>query len=1028
MKRKTILLCLLLVFCATGMFAQQISVFEAQQRASAFLSSNAARRAPSANGSTGLSLAYTMHNKKANKVCFYVFNRGIDNGFVIIGGDESARQILGYSNNGSFDYDKIPANFKWWLSQYQEQISHAITVAEKAPEMIKANKAAVQKKNAAKKASVSPLLTTTWNQDSPYSDAINADWHSQCPGMANVNFVTGCVATAMAQVMNYHEWPVTGTGSHSKTTTYNGSYVFEQSADFGSTTYDWANMLDDYSGASTQAQKNAVATLMYHCGVAVDMNYNTAASGGSGAVSRSISEGLTSYFDYDKSVRYEERAYYTDDEWEAMMYNELVNNRPVLYGGAAENGGGHQFVCDGYNADDDTYHFNWGWGGYCDCFCPMTGSYAITPGGTGIGGAGSSDSYAIGQDAVINVKRQAGGLESPILYEYKNYANNVLIIDGNTTYKNYEFNHTGSSKILKLQTSVWNLSNTLTSFTLGVKATDLATGLVYYWTCSDKNLDYSYITIYSDLAFDVNDIPFNGTYEIRPVGRNVNSTSDADWYPIGINHSISSLPTLVITGAAAPEQHELTLGITANEVEVGRTIKITHDKLYSGQMSLSCSPEGIVSVSDDGTITGVKKGKATVTVNAEEDTYFFAAQKSFDVVVVPFVKNTADITISQTIMHRGATADINITDGYDGTPSYSSSKTSVATVSNGTVTAKAIGKATITVTLPATEMYEANTATFDIEVVSDAVYLTEEPYFDNDNNPCVYDDNIHFTVHNSSSQDITKYLCFNLKEVKADNTLRYLGGTGMGWNLPAGYTLSSVQPLSNWGSVTFVPGQLYRLEFVENDWSTPWNVKSIDFIYRAPLNYDYTLTDAGVGTLILPFNAEIPANVDWQLFECAGLDGGTLLLRPAAEIKRNVPYIVSGTPATATFAGPNAIDQAPVLFGDNILKGTMLENKYQFTDGDYILQKQNDNVAFYKYTTGNWAAAPFRAFVQTTVGGSKINIFGDDDDTTSISDIVKTLRPAGIYTIDGKRRTQLTPGLNIIVDEAGNAKKVFITK
>lgn len=1028
MKRKTILLCLLLVFCATGMFAQQISVFEAQQRASAFLSSNAARRAPSANGSTGLSLAYTMHNKKADKVCFYVFNRGIDNGFVIIGGDESARQILGYSNNGSFDYDKIPANFKWWLSQYQEQISHAITVAEKAPEMIKANKAAVQKKNAAKKASVSPLLTTTWNQDSPYSDAINADWHSQCPGMANVNFVTGCVATAMAQVMNFHEWPVTGTGSHSKTTTYNGSYVFEQSADFGSTTYDWANMLDDYSGASTQAQKNAVATLMYHCGVAVDMNYNTAASGGSGAVSRSISEGLTSYFDYDKSVRYEERAYYTDDEWEAMMYNELVNNRPVLYGGAAENGGGHQFVCDGYNADDDTYHFNWGWGGYCDCFCPMTGSYAITPGGTGIGGAGSSDSYAIGQDAVINVKRQAGGLESPILYEYKNYANNVLIIDGNTTYKNYEFNHTGSSKILKLQTSVWNLSNTLTSFTLGVKATDLATGLVYYWTCSDKNLDYSYITIYSDLAFDVNDIPFNGTYEIRPVGRNVNSTSDADWYPIGIDHSISSLPTLVVTGASAPEQHELTLGITANEVEVGRTIKITHDKLYTGQMSLSCSPEGIVSVSDDGTITGIKKGKTTITVNAEEDTYFFATQKSFDVVVVPFVKNTADITISQTNMHRGATADIEIAEGYDGTPSYSSSKTSVATVSNGTVTAKAIGKATITVTLPATEMYEAKTATFDIEVVSDVVYLTEAPYFNNDNNPYIDDDNIHFTVHNSSSQSVTKYLCFNLNKVNANNALQYLGGIGTGWNLPAGYTLSGELSLSTWESVTFVPDQLYRLEIVENDWYTPWNVETVDFIFRAPLNYDYTLTDAGVGTLILPFNAEIPAGVDWQLFECAGLDGGTLLLRPATKIKRNVPYIVSGKPATVTFAGPKAIDQAPVLFGDNILKGTMLENKYQFTDGDYILQNQNGNVAFYKYTTGAWSAAPFRAFVQSTVSGSKVNIFGDDDEATSVTDIMKNLRPAGIYTIDGKRRTHLTSGLNIIVDEAGNAKKVFITK
>ena len=189
-----------------------------------------------------------------------------------------------------------------------------------------------------------------WNQDSPYNNL--------CP-IINISTskraVTGCVATGMAQVMKYYQWPVTGTGSNSYTTS---TKHIPLSLNFSQTTFDWANMTETYNGSSSAAQKNAVATLMYNCGVSVNMDYAES----SGAASTASAKALVNKFGYNPNIQHIDRRYYTRDEWKSIIKDELSAARPVLYGGD-DGTSGHFFVCDGYD-NNDFFHFNWGWAVY----------------------------------------------------------------------------------------------------------------------------------------------------------------------------------------------------------------------------------------------------------------------------------------------------------------------------------------------------------------------------------------------------------------------------------------------------------------------------------------------------------------------------------------------------------------------------------------------------------------------------------------------------------------------------------------
>jgi len=329
---------------------------------------------------------------------YYIFNNE-EGGFVIVAGDDCATPILGYSTEGSIDPNNLPIQLEELLNAYAEEIQHAVENNEQATDSIKAlwntYYSAPESRNA--KAVVNALITTSWNQY-PY-------YNIKCPSDQSLSSfgghpTTGCVATAMAQIMKYWEYPEMGTGNKSY---WCGQYS-TLSANFANTTYDWKNMPLKLTSSSTATQKDAVATLMYHCGVAVEMEYNSDGNGSSSAYvidygggRASAEKAFKTYFGYAKTLSGKKGSSMSSSAWEAMLKNELDSKRPVLYRGApAENKGGHAFICDGYDSNNK-FHFNWGWGGsYNNAFFSLT---ALTPG---------QQNFSAGQEAVIGIKPADG--------------------------------------------------------------------------------------------------------------------------------------------------------------------------------------------------------------------------------------------------------------------------------------------------------------------------------------------------------------------------------------------------------------------------------------------------------------------------------------------------------------------------------------------------------------------------------------------------------------------------------------------
>lgn len=272
-----------------------------------------------------------------------------DGGFAVIAVDDRFNAVLGYADD-PFVIEKMPPALLWWIETMNVSLENLLAAGDVAANELPTDMGLAE--------TVSPLLTTQWNQDTPYND--------QCPtytsGETTKHYVTGCVATAMAQVMYYHRYPTQATEATYTYTFYpNGEENPGQqtTAEFGAP-YDWDNMIANYEKTTyTTAQAEAVAMLMYHCGAAVDMNY---AKSGSGSQYLNAAKGFRTYFDY--STKFYNRSFFSTKEWTQLMYSELANEQPVLYSGVSTQGG-HAFVFDGYDADGKV-HVNWGWGGYAD--------------------------------------------------------------------------------------------------------------------------------------------------------------------------------------------------------------------------------------------------------------------------------------------------------------------------------------------------------------------------------------------------------------------------------------------------------------------------------------------------------------------------------------------------------------------------------------------------------------------------------------------------------------------------------------
>ncbi|MBD5225632.1 MAG: hypothetical protein HDS68_06685 [Bacteroidales bacterium] len=327
----------------------------------------------------------------------YIFNSADNKGFMILPADDKAAPLLGYGDR-PVKADAMPPQLVWWLNEYAQEIESYNASGDNQGQSYAATSArTAAPSKAADRTAIAPLLTTIWNQDEPFNNL--------CPRSGLNLTYTGCVATAMAQVMKYHNYPDKGTGTG--TCTVVNSYGVETASytmDLG-VEFDWANMADSYNGNYTTAQGEAVATLMKACGYSVSMAYSTSASG---AQSNAVPVALVDNFGYDKGCRFLERNHYPLTEWEQMVYDNLRDCGPVYYSGQAISGG-HAFVCDGYSTDG-YFHFNWGWGGAYDGYFRLT---ALEPEGEGIGGF--SGGYNTEQTAVFGIRKPVAGSELPQL-------------------------------------------------------------------------------------------------------------------------------------------------------------------------------------------------------------------------------------------------------------------------------------------------------------------------------------------------------------------------------------------------------------------------------------------------------------------------------------------------------------------------------------------------------------------------------------------------------------------------------------
>ena len=342
---------------------------------------------------------------------FYLF-AAPGGGFVIVSGDDCVRPVLAYSVETRFMVENMPQHVVGFLMSYEKEIrwhkSHqedagqATGALRKGPGLQRAEWRALLDGVAPQPslAVVSPLLTTTWSQSPLYNNL--------CPSDTAGQAVTGCVATATAQVMKYHSHPAQGYGSHTYTSSreINGiPFTYPNlTANFGNTTYQWSQMPNELTSTSTAAQVNAVATLMYHIGVADEMRYSPHASGANNYYGGSINsqrassqESLARYFKYRPDMAVAEREAYSYDHYVTILRGELDQQRPILYSGSDETGG-HSFVLDGYD-NSGYFHVNWGWAGWLD------GYYAIGGLVPGAGGTGANmGSYDMGNGAVLGIR------------------------------------------------------------------------------------------------------------------------------------------------------------------------------------------------------------------------------------------------------------------------------------------------------------------------------------------------------------------------------------------------------------------------------------------------------------------------------------------------------------------------------------------------------------------------------------------------------------------------------------------------
>ena len=391
---------ILSLFVATTVLAGPVSKEQARQLAADFVKTRPAAAASKAAGNVtqqadALSLVTLSQNRQeAMAAPFYIFNIGERQGFVIISGDDRTAPVLGYSDEGCIDPERMPENLRYWLDDYAQQLK---TLAQMDDTQATRALRAPRRDRMQTHNSIAPLITTKWDQATPYWNECPQFMVSDDPADGYELAYTGCVATAMSQIMYFYKQPAAIEHEiPAYTFTYGnglGDYGTATMAALEPTTFDWEHMRETYTGAEDEVYTSAVAHLMFYVGCSVKMQYGTSASG---AYTDDIPKGFA-LFGYGSKIAF--RNDYTQQAWDELVYSELAAGRPMIYNGTAGSGGGHSFICDGFEYGE-YFHINWGWGGMGNGFFQLS---IMNPSASGIGGSSSSEGYNMKQNIIYNI-------------------------------------------------------------------------------------------------------------------------------------------------------------------------------------------------------------------------------------------------------------------------------------------------------------------------------------------------------------------------------------------------------------------------------------------------------------------------------------------------------------------------------------------------------------------------------------------------------------------------------------------------
>ena len=526
----TCILAALFVCGATSLSAKPRTTEQVQQLAAQYLSSKHIKRALPGHSEFKTTAVFNALDKDAQP---YLYAVSEQNSFVLVSGDDRFAPVLGYSDSGNFNEQNMPENMRAWLQGYIDEMNYLNSI----------NYQPTLRRATAARTAISPIVTTKWNQGDPFNLLCPIDKSSQ-------RSVTGCAATAMAQVVNYHiqnHNAPTAIKEAIEAYTTSSQQLSVSGVAAGTALPNKTLLLDTYGDAATDAQKTAVAQLMLYCGTSIQMDYT---SGGSGAYTADAQYALVRNFGFDETVQAISRDEVSYAEWIDLVYNELTHSRPVIYSGHSS-GGGHAFVADGYDSGD-LFHINWGWGGSSDGYFALS---VLNPDDDGqIGASASGDGYSSDQLIIIGIQINSGQTPTPKPICMGMYLTKV--------------------ENQKVTYSAWNETEETHSFDYGIGVID-----------NDGNITPISYSSYSNLApnrgFSVltKDVPTNTAYantlkKIVLISREKDTNTwyvgaIADIYYVAAVYDANGVPTLTMHPAVDWQAGAITVGPSkcANEAQ-----------------------------------------------------------------------------------------------------------------------------------------------------------------------------------------------------------------------------------------------------------------------------------------------------------------------------------------------------------------------------------------------------------------------------------------------------------------------------